>query len=296
GMGAIASTLMTAIRNAGGEVLLRQEVSRIEMKGGRPVAVETKHGRRFEARRVVVNLPPWNLARLLGDAAPARLKQLPRQPADGWGAFLVYVGVDEGALPDAFLHHQVIAREPLGEGNSVFISASPGWDGGRAPYGMRALTISTHTALKPWWELAEYDSAMYARRKAAYVERMLTAAERVVPGLRERAELIMPGTPVTFQRFTRRAWGWVGGFPQTSLTRAWAPRLAPGLWMVGDSIFPGQSTAAVALGGLRVANALLHDLGLAPLRFDAPVTPPRLDYAQDALAPGSPSTVRPISG
>ncbi|MGL4649380.1 MAG: phytoene desaturase family protein, partial [Caldilineaceae bacterium] len=153
GMGAIASTLMAAIRNAGGEVLLRQEVSRIEMKGGRPVAVETKHGRRFEARQVVVNLPPWNLARLLGDAAPARLKQLPRQPADGWGAFMVYVGVDEGALPDAFLHHQVIAREPLGEGNSVFISASPAWDGGRAPYGMRALTISTHTALKPWWEL-----------------------------------------------------------------------------------------------------------------------------------------------
>jgi len=30
-----------------------------------------------------------------------------------------------------------------------------------------------------------------------------------------------------------------------------------GLWMVGDSIFPGQSTAAVALGGMRVAAAVL---------------------------------------
>jgi hypothetical protein len=54
----------------------------------------------------------------------------------------------------------------------------------------------------------------------------------------------------------------VGGFPQTSLFRAWGPRLAPGLWMVGDSIFPGQSTAAVALGGLRVAGALLAEAGL----------------------------------
>ena len=58
------------------------------------------------------------------------------------------------------------------------------------------------------------------------------------------------------------AWGWVGGFPQTSLFRAWGPRLAPGLFMVGDSIFPGQSTAAVALGGLRVAGSLLADAGL----------------------------------
>jgi hypothetical protein len=31
---------------------------------------------------------------------------------------------------------------------------------------------------------------------------------------------------------------------------------------VGDSIFPGQSTAAVALGGLRVAGALLAEAGL----------------------------------
>jgi len=53
--------------------------------------------------------------------------------------------------------------------------------------------------------------------------------------------------------------GWVGGFPQTNLFRAWTPRLAPNLWMVGDSIFPGQSTAAVALGSLRVASAVLAE-------------------------------------
>jgi hypothetical protein len=37
--------------------------------------------------------------------------------------------------------------------------------------------------------------------------------------------------------------------------------------MVGDSIFPGQSTAAVALGGLRVGSAVLRDLGLAHARI-----------------------------
>jgi hypothetical protein len=65
---------------------------------------------------------------------------------------------------------------------------------------------------------------------------------------------------VTFQGFTRRVGGWVGGFPQTNLFQAWGPRLGRGLWMVGDSIFPGQSTAAVALGGLRVAHSVLTEL------------------------------------
>ena len=105
------------------------------------------------------------------------------------------------------------------------------------------------------------DRATYEARKAAYAERLLHAAERALPSLRSAADLVLPGTPVTFQRFTRRAWGWVGGFPQTNLFRAWGPRLAGGLWMVGDSIFPGQSTAAVALGGLRVGAAILDAAG-----------------------------------
>jgi C-3',4' desaturase CrtD len=287
GMGAIAQTLAEAVRRAGGEVLLRQDVTRIEMQNGRPVAVETRQGRRITARRVIVNLPPWNIARLLGDDAPARLKRLPPQPEDGWGAFMLYVGLESHALPEGQLHHQVIQREPLGEGNSIFISASPAWDSGRAPVGRRAVTISTHTSLKPWWQLAAYDQEMYERRKQAYVDRMLRAAERVIPNLRNQANLIMPGTPVTFKRFTRREWGWVGGFPQTSLTRAWSPRLAPGLWMVGDSIFPGQSTAAVAMGGLRVAHAVLHDWGRAPHLATAPAQPQRTATASSATAPGA---------
>ncbi len=77
----------------------------------------------------------------------------------------------------------------------------------------------------------------------------------------------LPGTPVSFQRFTHRSRGWVGGFPQTRLDRAWAPGLGRGLWLVGDSIFPGQSVLATALGGRRVAAAVAasaaHRTGLA---------------------------------
>ncbi|MFN2224713.1 MAG: phytoene desaturase family protein [Anaerolineae bacterium] len=263
GMGALAATLAEAVRRNGGAMHLRQEATRIAVEDGRPVAVETKKRASFPADVVIANLPPWNVVRLLGEEAPdvlrgRRWRRLPSRPRGVWGAFMLYVGLDGAAVPADFpLHHQVVRGEPLGEGNSVFLSLSPAWDAGRAPEGRRALTMSTHTALEPWWALHDGDRDAYEARKAEYTERVLAAAGVALPGLRQAAGLVLPGTPVSFQRFTRRLWGWVGGFPQTSLLRAWGPRIGPGLWLVGDSVFPGQSVPAVALGGMRVARAVI---------------------------------------
>jgi C-3',4' desaturase CrtD len=279
GMGSIAGTLVEAVQRNGGRVHFRQEATRVTVERGRPVAIETNKGASFPADVVIANLPPWNIARLLGEhevrgLRVRRLRSLPARPQKVWGAFMVYVGLDGTAVPAGFpLHHQVVLREPMGNGNTVFLSLSPAWDEGRAPQGQRTLTLSTHTELDPWWDLYEHDREAYKARKHSYMERVLAAAEVAVPLLRDAADLILPGTPVTFQRFTRRAWGWVGGFPQTSLFRAWGPRLAPGLWLVGDSVFPGQSVPAVAMGGLRVARSLLAELGLWEVPLKAPGEP-----------------------
>ncbi|MEM7034436.1 MAG: NAD(P)/FAD-dependent oxidoreductase [Chloroflexota bacterium] len=260
GIGGIATTLANAVKKHGGQVHYRQEVKRVVLEKGKPVAVETKRNKSFPADLVIANLPPWNIADLMGNDIPPRLQKLPPKPTDGWGAFMVYVGLDEAIIPPDFpLHHQVIVREPLGEGNTAFLSLSPDWDKNRGPSGTRSLTISTHTQLSDWWDLFNHDQSAYEQRKAEYANTLLTAAETALPKIREAAHLIKPGTPVTFQRFTRRKWGWVGGFPQTNLFRAWGPRIANNVWMVGDSIFPGQSTAAVALGGMRVARMILAE-------------------------------------
>ena len=264
GMGAIAETLAEAVRRHGGRVLYRQEAMRIRNERGRPSFVETKHGGSYPADLIISNLTPWNTAELLDGHLPASLHRMRSLPADGWGAFVVYVGLEDSIVPADFpLHHQIILRRPLGEGNSVFASLSPAWDTNRAPAGQRALTLSTHTTLDGWWQLYEQDFQAYEARKKELAAKILAAAEVALPGLRNAARLVMAGTPVTFQRFTRRQWGWVGGFPQTGLLRTLGPRLAPNLWLVGDSIFPGQSTAAVALGGLRVAHMALQELGIS---------------------------------
>jgi C-3',4' desaturase CrtD len=256
GIGQIAARLVEAIRARGGQVHMRQRVTSVERRGDAWLLRTHRKGE-FVADDILFNLPPWDAGRLMAGDAPDSLRRA-RRPADGWGAFMVYVGLDgSGLSPDTPLHNQVLLREPFGEGNSVFLSLSPTDDPGRGPEGHRALTISTHTDLHPWWRLFERDRAAYQARKAEYTERVLAAAEVALPGLRSAARLILPGTPVTFQRYTGRSLGWVGGYPQTSLFRAWGPRVAPGVWLVGDSIFPGQSILATALGGSRVASALL---------------------------------------
>jgi C-3',4' desaturase CrtD len=257
GMGSMADKLVAAIEGFGGEVHFRQQVNRVSKNQRGQFLVETKRKKKFQVDVVVFNLPPWNIAKIMKEELPARLRGLPEVPQPGWGAFTLYVGLDNAQLPSNLtLHQQVIQKEPLAEGNSIFMSLSPEWDFERAPVGKRALTISTHTHLQPWWDLFEHDKVSYEDRKAQYTERVLMVGERVIPKLRENAELILSRTPITFERFTRRSWGWVGGFPQTSLFRSWGPQVAPGLWMVGDSIFPGQSVPAVMLAGLRVARAI----------------------------------------
>lgn len=263
GMGALAQTLVDWIRAQGGEVLFRQQVNKIEVKNGRATAVTTQKGLHLPADHIVANLTPWALTDLLGEQAPSRLhtETIKRPPT--WGAFTLYVGLDAAKLPASPVsHHQVIGdhRQPLGEGNSVFISLSEAGDGGRGPAGTRTATLSTHTAVQPWWDLRRAENETdYLEKRAVYTENLLDRAEQAIPGLRRAVQLCLPGTPVTFAFYTKRPLGMVGGFPQTSLFKARSPGTGiPNLWLVGDSIFPGQSTAGVTLGGMRVATAVLQ--------------------------------------
>jgi phytoene dehydrogenase-like protein len=250
----VAELLAGAVRRHGGQVLCRQRVTRVIRTDGH-LAVITGKGNAFPTDVVLFNLSPWDAAALLDETPPRAARET--APVDGWGAFMVYAGVDDSVMPsDAALHNQVLVRQPFGEGNSVFVSLSLADDSLRAPRGQRAVTISTHTRLEPWWRMVESDLAAYEVRKQEYTERVLDAAEIALPGLRRAVRLVIPGTPVSFQRFTHRSGGWVGGFPQTSLTRSRSPRLGAGLWLVGDSVFPGQSVLSVALGAARVAEAV----------------------------------------
>jgi phytoene dehydrogenase-like protein len=261
GTGTIAARLVQAIRENGGKVLFRQEVKQVNVKQDASNEVITRQGSVYDAGLLVFNLPAWNISCIMGKHAPPRLRRIAKQNVSGWGAFMAYIGVDGSAVPtDLPLHHQVLTGHGLGEGESIFLSISPAWDTTRGPNGGRAITISTHTALPGWWNLFNQNRELYESRKSEYMEKVIQTASKVIPHIREASQVILPGTPVTFERFTRRINGWVGGFPQSNLFQAWGPQLTPTIWMVGDSIFPGQSIAGTALGGLNAAKQIHWEL------------------------------------
>lgn len=261
GIGQLAETLAAWINKNGGEVLYRQEVSAIDVSGGRATTVHTQKGLAVFCDFVLANLTPWALRDLLAEDAPHQLvNEINTDLRPTWGAFMTYVGIDKEKfrqmLPGASGHHQIIVdhQKPLGEGNSVFISMADWDDHSRAPAGQVPVTLSTHTEIDRWWALRRQDDDAYEAEKARYRERLLAAAELGLPGFNRAVAFKMGGTPVTFERFTRRPQGMVGGFPQSSIFEARGPSTGiPNLLMVGDSIFPGQSTAGVTLGGIRVA-------------------------------------------
>ncbi len=259
GVSTIGAALARAIRRSGSDVRFGREVVAIETERGRARAVRLSDGTRIGAPRIVAALPAQNLATLCPELGPhfrARLAAMPQR----WGAFTLYCGLPAGVVPDDLpLHHQLVAsyERPLGEGNSAFLSFSGANEIRRARRGGRAVTLSTHTDVARW-ERDERDGTLQELR-AAYVERLASALERVVPGARAQADVFESATPLTFARFTGRLRGLVGGVPQTTAAanlRALGHRTPlDGLFLCGDTAFPGQSTVGATLSGYNAARA-----------------------------------------
>jgi len=255
GMGEVSQTLERALRALGGRVLYRHRAVGLEVEGRRVkgvVALHRKEKVRLAGEVFLANLPPWDLARLrvLPEDRPLGRRQAP--PGDAWGAFAVYAGVEEGVLAHPAPYHQW-----LGEGGWVFLSIAPP---GRGPEGFRAVTLSLHTPLRLWKGLSQEE---YERLKAHHLEAALRGAERLFPGFREACRLLLPATPLTYERYTGRTLGFAGGFPQRHPFRFRSPKTPlENLFLVGEALFPGQSVPAVALGGARVGRLALETLGV----------------------------------
>jgi phytoene dehydrogenase-like protein len=218
-----------------------------------------------EATQVVSALPAATTARITESTPLARRLRpyLERDTPHLGGAVVVFLGVPDDEVADHPLtHHQLLQdyRRPLGEGNNMFVSVSAPGDLDSAPAGHRAVMISTHSELAGWADLSAAD---YQARKRAAGEQLMAYARRAYPRLAERAVVWQVGTPRSYQRFAFRPGGAVGGVRQTlgnTNQRAIPHQLGvPGLWLVGDSTWPGLGTVACVLGSRIVADGVRRE-------------------------------------
>lgn len=210
---------------------------------------------------VVSAVPRWNTEALVGHPLFDRRVAWDEIKDRLWGAIAAYVVIrDELALPDApFNHHSSLEADPR-DGGEAYLSFSARGDLSRAPTGYRCVTISSHTRLEKWSDLAYLGRKLRKTNADGDVPYVL-ARDHAGGALLRHLAAAYPGieivysefaTPRTFERYTGRKHGTVGGVPMTrdfTLFHSLPQRTRhESLWQIGDTAFPGQSVFACALG------------------------------------------------
>ncbi|NER01433.1 MAG: C-3',4' desaturase CrtD [Okeania sp. SIO3C4] len=266
-MQVLSDRLVTALERDGGQLLMGHTVEQIYIDKGKATGVRVKNQKTGEtwvetADHIVANVTVENLIKLVEDEnqtshpIPGYKRRVNKLPSPS-GAFVVYLGVDESAIPeDCPPHLQFFYNYDglIGENNSLFVSVSHPGDG-RAPIGKATITASSFTDTQMWKHCQDYQGL-----KQQYTEE---AIARLSEYFYLKPETIIhqeAATPRTFVKFTAREEGVVGGIGQRLSTFGpfgFANRTPiQDLWLVGDSTHPGEGTAGVSYSALTVARQI----------------------------------------
>jgi C-3',4' desaturase CrtD len=272
-MQVLSDRLVASLERDGGKLLMRHTVESIQCDNDRATGVTIRNQKTGEAwtetaAEVVANVTAQDLVRLLGNVAPksnplpllsldsyrSRVKNLPQAS----GAFVVYLGVKDAAIPAGCPPHLQFLYDYegiIGENNSLFVSVShPGDD--RAPTGQATIIASSFVDPNRWYG----EGVDYAALKAEYTATAIAKLGKYFDLSPEHIIVTEVGTPRTFERYTGRDRGIVGGIGQRVSTFGpfgFATRTpVTGLWMVGDSTHPGEGTAGVSYSALTVVRQI----------------------------------------
>jgi phytoene dehydrogenase-like protein len=291
GSGALPAALTRLLEAHGGSVIPAAPVSRVEVRNGRAVAVETTDGRRVRARRAVVTSSHLaKLPELLTEPAPDIAGAAGRWRS-GLSVFAVHAALKEdlsfaagrtgpmravaaglgstagvAAQLDAFYRGEVDTRDPwLLVVNQTVVDPSrrPATGGGT----FKILTIAP-------WELA--DGRSWSEAKQEYAEQFVDRVRARVGGLEpDNILAIRAESPVDVAQHNVHNLGGSchGGeflLADGSVLPGWpAHRTSvPGLFLTGATTHPGGSVSGRP--GRNAARTVLTDLGLDPARVMGP--------------------------
>ncbi|WP_421658494.1 C-3',4' desaturase CrtD [Leptothermofonsia sp. ETS-13] len=293
-MQALSDRLVSALERDGGQLRMRHTVEQIQVDSGKVTGVRVRNQKTGEvwtepADHVIANVTVQNLVQLLGDKTPQGYRQRVEKLPPASGAFVIYLGVDQAALPANCPPHLQFLYDydgPIAENNSLFVSVSQPGDG-RAPEGKATIIASSFTDVGIWWREEEeagarsqepgggrqditQDSKLqiqnskfkiqnsYSTLKQHYTDQAIARLSQFF-NLNEQTILhVEAATPRSFARFTGRDRGIVGGIGQRISTFGpfgFANRTPiQNLWLVGDSTHPGEGTAGVSYSALTVVR------------------------------------------
>src|SRR6056297_1478835 len=254
GLVKMAKTLRDFIEGNGGEVRTKERVLSLSCQDDE-YTVSTSKNRSYKARQVISNIPVWNMEDITSGKMADYFSQESAKYSEAWGAFTMGVVTDDVYPDDMPLHHQIHIKDPISgiHSDSIFVSFSHPDDEERSKKGTRVLNISSHTETDFWFSL----NGKYDAEKERVEQQVIAVLKEQLPQF-DKAEikLSFSATPVSWENWVYRKKGRVGGIPQ-SMGRSlldWTPNQTPfkGLYLCGDTVFPGQGIPGVTLSGFHV--------------------------------------------
>ena len=248
-------TIRNFIEQKGGKLATKQAVIHIE-NSNQKFILSTKKGNKYQASVVISNAPIWNMGSLVDNSMKNYFDEESTQYDKAWGALTVAIATTDTYPNSLGLHHQIHLngeKVPYTNSTSIFVSMSARDDTDRAPKGERTLNISCHASPEYWFKM----NGTYNENKENVKMFILKILKEKLPGFsKAHIKLADIATPVTWQKWVYRKKGRVGGIPQ-SMARSllkWTPTETPfqGLYLVGDTTYPGQGIPGVTLSGINV--------------------------------------------
>lgn len=255
----MVETIANYVKDKGGELRTKEAVNQILKKEGQYRIISSKNT--YSAPLVVSNIPVWNMAELTTGEMRNYFSEEAEQYDEAWGAITLGMVTTDTYPEDLPLHHQLHLEQgetiSHTQSGSVFVSMSHTRDEMRSKEGHRVLNISCHTETDSWFSM----NGGYEDRKREVEKEIIAILRTKLPGF-QKAEIInvFSATPVTWQKWVYRKRGRVGGIPQ-SMSRSlldWTPASPPfkGLYLCGDTVFPGQGIPGVTLSGINVHHRI----------------------------------------
>jgi prolycopene isomerase len=250
GASALANRLAESIKLSGGRIRLDTPVLRLAYDStGAAIGVDLLSGETVTASKAVIsNLTVWDTyGKLVGlNRTPTEIrKQL--NGLSGWGAYLLYLAVDETAAAQLVSDH-VLSLSDWQEGvqydpqhNQLMFAAAPLSDV-RAPTGKRAVTVHAFTDVNEWFTFHRDETELEAKDQEM-LELCWSRLHSAMPELGSSIEVIETATPRSFYDLTRRKLGMVGGvIPRPAafwLNEPSYQTALPNLLIVSDTTYPG---------------------------------------------------------
>lgn len=235
----------------GGEITYREKIHKITRKGS-GYQIETKK-HTYQADYVISGIPSNNFDEIY----PTKKVKL-KESGELWSAFQMGIGY-KNPNPQEAIHQQVLLDEQLPGigGKSYFISMNHPDDTTRTDAtGQGVISISSH--------IKDPGNMKVDTEKASDFILNDLIKKQIISSTSDIVYLHTSG-PKSWEKWTGRMWGFVGGYPQEMRIKPWQMKGARWdghkAYICGDSVYPGQGIPGVSLSGIIAWQKLISDWG-----------------------------------